>query len=173
MSLHEKTEAVSNIATVCVATLLSVVLVKLYLLPAQRVTAPVRPAAPTVASVAAGTSLKDKLPGVDWASNEKTLVLAISTTCHFCRESEPFYRRLRQELGGRMKIIAVLPPPTTEAEQYLKSADLRVDQVKELSLDRIGVRGTPTILLVDGKGVVTPSGWVNFRTRNRSVSWAH
>src|SRR5579885_3681194 len=166
MSLHEKTEAVSNIATVCVATLLSVVLVKLYLLPAQRVTAPVRPAAPPVA---AGTSLKDKLPGVDWASNEKTLVLAISTTCHFCRESEPFYRRLRQELGGRMKIIAVLPPPTTEAEQYLKSADLRVDQVKELSLDRIGVRGTPTILLVDGKGVVTPSGWVNFRTRNRSV----
>jgi len=30
-----------------------------------------------------------------------------------------------------------------------------VDQVRQVSLGTIGVRGTPTILLVDGKGVVT------------------
>ena len=34
------------------------------------------------------------LSGVDFAQREKTLLLVISPTCHFCLSSEPFYRQL-------------------------------------------------------------------------------
>jgi hypothetical protein len=30
------------------------------------------------------------LPGVGFAPAGKTLIMAISTTCHFCKDSEPF-----------------------------------------------------------------------------------
>jgi len=54
-----------------------------------------------------------------------------------------------------VKMVAVLPQPAAEAEQYLKNEGVRVDQVRQVSLGTIGVRGTPTMLLVDSKGVVT------------------
>jgi thioredoxin-related protein len=92
---------------------------------------------------------------VDWSRNGRTLVIAISTTCHFCKESEPFYRRLQQEVGKGIKTVAVLPQPVNEAEQHLSGAGLHVDQVKQAELSNIGVRGTPTMLLVNSNGVVT------------------
>lgn len=92
---------------------------------------------------------------MDWSKNGQTLVLAISTQCHFCKESTPFYRRLEQEVGKRIKIIAALPQPVADAEQYLKGEGVRVDQVKQISPMALGVRGTPTMLLVNSGGVVT------------------
>ncbi len=152
MRLSSKLETASNISTIVVAVLLSVVLVKAYLVPAS--SSPARPVQPARAGVAIGTSLKNQLSGLDWSKNGRTLVLAISTTCHFCKDSEPFYRRIRQEVGVGVKMVAVLPQPQAEAEQYLNTAGVKVDQVKQLSLETIGVRGTPTMLLVDDKGVV-------------------
>ena len=151
MSLPAKIEIASNIATIGAAVLLSAVLVKVYLVPGQRTTAPTRPAA----EAAVGTNLKSQIPGVDWSKNGRTLVLAMSTTCHFCKDSEPFYRRIRQEVGAGVKMIAVLPQPQADAEEYLNTAGVKVDEVRQLALTAIGVRGTPTMLLVDGKGVVT------------------
>lgn len=153
MSLHGKIETASNIATIGVAVLLSAVLVKVFLVPVPPAAARTGP--PVRTDVAVGTSLKSALPGVDWSKNGRTLVLAISTTCHFCKDSEPFYKRIRQEVGGGMKMVAVLPQPQADAEQYLNAAGIKVDQVKQLTLNSLGVRGTPTMLLVDGKGIVT------------------
>jgi hypothetical protein len=150
MSLPGKIETIANIATIGVAALLSAVLVKVYFLPAPS------PRTPRIATAAAvGLDLKDRLPGIDWDKNGRTLVLAISTTCHFCKESEPFYRRLQQEVGKRVKMVAVLPQPVTEAEQYLNGAGLHVDGIRQASLYNIGVRGTPTMLLVNSSGVIT------------------
>jgi len=154
MSLPTKIQTTADIATVGVAVLLSVVLIKVYLVPAPSLRLP-QGAPPAVAAASVGSSLKGQLPGVDWSKNGRTLVLAISTQCHFCKESTPFYRRLEQEVGRGVKMVAVLPQPAAEAEQYLKNEGVRVDQVRQVSLGTIGVRGTPTILLVDGKGVVT------------------
>jgi hypothetical protein len=155
MSLPGKIEIVSNIATIGAAVLLSLVLVKVYFVPNPSSPARTAPPVRAAAEATVGTSLKSQLPGVDWSKNGRTLVLAISTACHFCKDSEPFYRRIRQEVGGGVKMVAVLPQPQAEAEQYLSTAGLKVDQVKQLTLNTIGVRGTPTMLLVDGKGVVT------------------
>lgn len=93
-----------------------------------------------------------QLLGVDWTKNHRTLVLAISTTCHFCKDSVPFYRKLG---GTDVKTLAVLPQSVAEAQQYLGNAGVRVDEVRQVSLSALGVRGTPTLLIVNDAGVVT------------------
>ena len=145
-----KIETIANIMTIGVSALLSVVLVKTYLLPAP---SPSRP--PVVAEAAVGTSLKGRVPGVDWSRNGRTLALAISAQCHFCKESTPFYRRLQEQVRKSVKMVAVLPQPVAAAEQYLNGEGVRVDQVKQATPGEIGVRGTPTMLLVNSAGVVT------------------
>jgi hypothetical protein len=103
--------------------------------------------------------LKDRIPGVDWSKNGRTLVLAISTQCHFCKDSAPFYRKLEAQVGKSLRTVAVLPQPVDEAEQFLKGEGVRVSQVKQATMGDIGVQGTPTMLLVDSSGVITKM-WV-------------
>lgn len=49
----------------------------------------------------------------------------------------------------------MLPQPVTEAQQYLNGAGVHVDVVRQVPLNTLGVRGTPTLLLVNDVGVVT------------------
>jgi hypothetical protein len=151
MSLSGKIETTANVATIVVAVLISTVLVKTYLLPnaVER-----RTAAVSASEVARGKSVDARLLGVDWAKNHRTLVLAISTTCHFCTESAPFFRRLGAA-GTDVKMVAVLPQPVVEAQQYLSGVGVHVDDVKQVPLNTLGVRATPTLLLVNDTGVVT------------------
>lgn len=94
------------------------------------------------------------LPGVHFAPQSKTLILAISTTCHFCKDSEPFYQQLAARNRGPIKIIAVLPQPLAEARNYVQRSIAPSVEVVSSQLDSIGVSGTPTVLLVDGNGKV-------------------
>jgi hypothetical protein len=155
MSLSGKLETASNISTIIVAIVLSTALVKLYFLPAR--SSPSRTAPTTPAEITAGANLKSRLPGIDWSKNGRTLVLAISTSCHFCKDSEPFYRRIQQEAGSGTKMVAVLPQSAPDAERYLNAAGIKPDQVKQVPLGAIGVRGTPTLLLVDDRGQIRGS----------------
>ena len=50
-------------------------------------------------------------------------------------------------------------PELLEAEKYLSGEGVRVDHIEQLALARIGVRGTPTMLLANSGGVVT-NVWV-------------
>lgn len=97
------------------------------------------------------------LPGVDWAKNQRTLVMALQTGCHFCSESSAFYQRMMQQRAryGGTQIVAVLPQPVDESREFLKSLGVNVDEIRQGSLKDIGVRGTPTLLLVNSTGIVT------------------
>jgi hypothetical protein len=53
------------------------------------------------------------------------------------------------------KVIALLPESVPEAEQYLEGEGVHVDQVRQVHLEGIGVRGTPTMFLVNSGGIVT------------------
>lgn len=99
------------------------------------------------------------LPGVKFHGPHDSLILGISTSCHFCSESLPFYRRFAEQAGGKVGFIAVLPQTGAEGERYLKDAGITGVQVVSAKLSTIGVNGTPTILLVDGNGKVK-STWV-------------
>jgi thioredoxin-related protein len=142
-----KLQSLANVSTIIVSVLLSVVLIKVFLLP-QKV------AAPNLAPAHAGMNIRQSLPGVDWAGNNRTLVLALSTQCHFCTESAPFFQRIQKEAAKNLKMVAVLPQAVDEARKYLEREGVQVDDVKQASLSTIGVRGTPTLLLVDNRGTV-------------------
>jgi len=149
-------EIVANIATILAAVLLSIVLVKTYFLPTpSRSPLPVRAAE----SVTVGASLKKQLPDIDFNKNGQTLILVLSSHCHFCTESAPFFRQLSEKSGKGFKIVAVLPQSVAEAQDYLKREGVHVDQLKQISLDTLGVAGTPTMLLLDKRGTVMES-WV-------------
>ena len=160
MGIRDKLDVAANVATIGVAVLVSAALIRVYFAPqprnglgAQAIAASntLRP----LAQAAAGTSLKGRLPGVDWSGNGRTLVLAISTQCHFCKDSAPFYRKVREQVGGGLKTVAALPQPAAESEQFLKGEGVQVDQVRQVPMGDIGVQATPTMLLVDRTGVVT------------------
>ncbi|HEY0796171.1 MAG TPA: redoxin family protein [Acidisarcina sp.] len=99
------------------------------------------------------------LPGVRFPEKTKSLVLAISTTCHYCKESEPFYRDLLARSAGKVKVVAVLPQSQAEAQAFVKDEEMPSMQVVSAQLDSIGVHATPTLLLVDERGRVQ-NAWI-------------
>jgi hypothetical protein len=66
----------------------------------------------------------------------------------------PFFKRLRKEVSGDTKLVAVLPHPAAEGRQYLTNLGVEVDDIAQTTLSAIGVRGTPTLLLVASSGKV-------------------
>lgn len=148
--LLKKTEMMANIAIVVVAILLGIVLVKNYLLPAPQAAMP--------ETIAPGTKLS--LP-IDWKANEKTLVLALSTTCRFCSESGPFYQRLAEERAKNqnIRLVAVFPQTMEEGQKYLSDLGVTVDEVRQVRLDSAGISATPTLILANADGAVAES-WV-------------
>jgi hypothetical protein len=151
----KKTELVANIAIIVVALLLGFVLVKRYLLPANVAA----PAARLDPRIPAGT--KASLSGVDWAGNGQTLLLVLSTDCHFCTESAPFYQRLTRETTGRpdVHLIALFPQEIEEGKKYLDSLGVSIVEIRQASPGSTGAGGTPTLILVDAQGIVKNS-WV-------------
>jgi len=103
----------------------------------------------------AGTKIS--LPGVDWSKNRRTLMLALSQSCHSCSESASFYQRLVELAEGRsdIQLIAVLPQAANEAKKYLSELGVAIKDVRQAQLRSIQVKGTPTLLLIDQQGVVT------------------
>lgn len=101
-----------------------------------------------------------RLPQVDWALGQRTAVLAMSTQCHFCTESAPFFKDLIKTAHGRgIRVIAVLPENREDGKRYLSKLNLLVDDVISAPLNRVGVTGTPTVLVVGPTGLVV-DGWV-------------
>jgi hypothetical protein len=67
--------------------------------------------------------------------------------------AHPFFQKLVGASKGT-KIVAVLPQSIDDSRQYLAKLAVTVDDVKSAPLADISVGGTPTMLLVDGKGIV-------------------
>jgi hypothetical protein len=161
-------QVAANLAIIVAAVLLCAVLIKDYIIarpgsaenPLLRASnligSPNRTRPPAESQIQPGTRIN--LPGVDWAKNGQTLLLAVSDKCHFCSESAPFYQRLAHD-HGKTRLLAVLPQPVEDGEKYLDSLKVTVDDVKQASFSSLGVRGTPTLILVDKNGVAINS-WV-------------
>jgi hypothetical protein len=142
-----KTEAVANIAIIVVAIFIVGVVVENHLRKPGR----------QAQKIAAGTRLS--IPNVDWSKRNRTLVMALQQDCSYCSESAAFYRRVVQETRGndRIGLVAVLPQDAGQARNYLHSLGIDVAEVRQLPLRSVGVAGTPTLALVDSKGIVVQS----------------
>ena len=97
------------------------------------------------------------LPGERWGSTPMTLVLAISSQCRFCEESLPLYRKLcglrGSPPGVAYRVIAVSEEPRESLAGYLHRNGVDVDAVFSVPLARLGIRGTPTVVVADSSGV--------------------
>ena len=146
--LSKKIECAANLAIILVSCVLATVLFKNYLLvrPSEQIGKGQSESqlvnAPTVSSL-----------DIEWNQNRQTLILAISSSCHFCTESAPFYRKLAQN-NRDTHLVAVFPQSVGEGREYLEKLGVSVDEVRQLSLDQLGVHSTPSLLLVDDSGVV-------------------
>jgi thioredoxin-related protein len=97
------------------------------------------------------------LDGWDWSMHDRTLLLVLRKGCHFCEDSVPFYQRLvaaQQQDGSTTALIAVFPDKEGAVKEVMKSEGLNVRGLAGVSLERLKVSGTPTLLLVDDKGTV-------------------
>lgn len=155
-NVYSKIEAAANVAIVCTALLFAAVLIGRYLFSTA-------PSLPNAESETIKTGTRLPTTDIDWSQNDKNLILALSTTCHFCTESAEFYERLvRQNAergASRARLIAVFPQPVEETQRYLNERRIAVDEIKQSGLSRINVNGTPTLILVDNTGAVAAS-WI-------------
>jgi hypothetical protein len=97
-----------------------------------------------------------KLPGAEWESAPVSVLLQISSTCHFCNESMPFYRQLvaaRQAAGGKVPVIVASADAVGVMQRHLEEQQLTVDKVLHSRLEGFGTV-TPTVYIVDSKGMV-------------------
>jgi hypothetical protein len=93
---------------------------------------------------------------------QATLVLALSTHCGFCQESVPFYQKLavfKNSSPARVRLATVMSEPKEEIEAYLKKQGIAADAVFSMPIAQIGVKGTPTLLLLDGQNKLIES-WI-------------
>ena len=153
--LTRAVEVSANVAIIIVALLLGAVLVKRHLLADTRAEADA--ARPRMVAAATAPGSKLPLAGVNWTENGRTLLLALSSKCHFCTESADFYKRLAEARAGRkdLRLVAVLPQDVGEGRAYLDKLGVSVDEVRQASLDSVGAAGTPTLIMADGEGAAT------------------
>ena len=161
----KKVEALANLAVIITSVVVCTVLVKHFLLPSSKQAAVAATTAP-LPEVAASSRKRSIEPGtkislsrIDWSKSDRTLLLALSTTCHFCTESAPFYKTLQQQKRDNVRLLALFPQPIEESRNYLQKLGVQVDDITQQPLSAVEVSGTPTLLLLDNQGAVIQS-WV-------------
>ena len=91
------------------------------------------------------------LPGVTLTDAPKTLVMFLRSTCRYCTDSVPFYRRLIDRTS-RTPVVAVSFEPEETLRSYLAEHGLRPDRVVSASRGSLRLTATPTLLLVSASG---------------------
>jgi hypothetical protein len=93
------------------------------------------------------------IAGFDAGRTPKTLIMYLASACRFCSDSMDLYRRLAAQ-PGRIRIVVIGTDTTESLQQYLQANGVRVDEVVTFDARTQKLHGTPTLLLVDARGVV-------------------
>jgi hypothetical protein len=95
-----------------------------------------------------------KLP--DGSLRSRNVVVVLNTSCRFCRESAPLYRQLGATAARNStsaSFIVLTFEPLDRMKVFLDQLGIGASTVAEMP-DSLDTRVTPTMLLVDEKGVV-------------------
>ncbi len=152
--MKTKLEAIANVTVIVVALAVGFVVLR------GKIAAPHIPR-----SVAAGDRL-GQIPDIDWSRHRRTLVLALNSGCHFCQDSAPFYQRLAQaQRPGTddVEIVALFPNAPEAVRQLMKDEGLAFRSVSAVPLEKLGITGFPTLLLVGRDGRVERT-WLGLLT---------
>jgi thiol-disulfide isomerase/thioredoxin len=97
--------------------------------------------------------LRESLPTLEKPDGKhKLLLIAMSTTCSYCKASIPFYKHLESRMPAGAKVVAIFPQGDGEVQKYEKEQGLSLPFKSNIQFDRMGVVGTPTVILVDQWG---------------------
>lgn len=144
---HRRLEVAANLATLVVCVLIVAVLAKRYFGDSHAE----RPRSFAAAEVVVGQ--KVDLDGVDWkAVRGRTMVLVLRIGCRFCSESATFYKTLQEAAKDRASLIAVFGEPLPAAKRYVEELGLSLPIIADVDPTKLGVLGTPTLILADEKG---------------------
>jgi thioredoxin-related protein len=156
--MKAKLEGIANVVVIVLALVVGFVFLR------ERLIAPAE-----VNEVKLGERLI-RLEGWDWGAHDRTLVLVLRKGCHFCEDSIPFYQRLagNQEQGSTTATIAVFPDAADAVKEIVKKEGLDVQPLVGVTLDRLNVSATPTLLLVDKSGTVL-NIWVGMLSPKQEV----
>jgi thioredoxin-related protein len=136
-------EQATNVAIIVIALVLSAMFIKGHFISPSN----------ERQTISAGNNLEAQ--PVNWSRNPKNVVLVLSTTCHFCKESAGFHQKLAQECADRhIRTIAFFPQSVEKARAYLEDEGVQVQEIWQTKMADLRVQGTPTVLLVDNHGVV-------------------
>lgn len=120
------------------------------------------PASNRMPGISAGERLS--VPNIDWAQNKKSLVFFLKKDCPYCTSSASLYRQIIEDATKRnVKCIAVFPNTLEEARKYLQYIELPIENVYTGPLRDSKIPGTPTVLFVDGSGIVR-NVWIGAQT---------
>ena len=146
-------DLVANLAILATCTVVGGAVIHRYYLSSER-------------SPAAVTQLKtgdraETLPGVSYQDASATLVLHVRSTCQYCTESMEFYRRARQAIkrSERARLVVVSAEPREILQRYLDEHGVEPDLIISAPENP---KPTPTLVLVDGQGVVRDS-WLGLQ----------
>jgi len=97
------------------------------------------------------------IPKIDLAASDRTLLIALSTTCRFCSSSTSFYNRLAQTVAStrsRTAIRAVFSEDRSLVDRFVQQngIDPQIVTMEKFDVEALNVNSTPTLVLVDGKG---------------------
>ena len=157
--MKTKLEAIANVTVIVVALAVGLVVLR------GKIAAPHTPR-----SVAAGDRL-GQVPGIDWNRHRRTLVLALDSGCHFCQDSAPFYQRLAQAQrtsADDVEIVALFPNDAEAVQQLMKDKWLALRSVSAVPLEKLGITGFPTLLLVGRDGRVERT-WLGLLTAHEEL----
>ena len=142
-----KIETVGNLLVICVAVLLIGVIAHKYIFATHEQRKQNR-ITPTIGKIV-------NFPNAN-RSAQRTVILALQTTCRFCIESAPFYQRLVEESKGKnIKIIAVFPQPVEESTTHLSQLGVTGVEVKQAPISMLETDGTPTLIITNQEGRIT------------------
>jgi thiol-disulfide isomerase/thioredoxin len=98
-----------------------------------------------------------QVSGISYNAPSQTLLVVMSTKCHYCVESLPFYKQLAeaQRNNGRVRIVAVFPNNADEVRQFVQQNNLNLETIADVSLATLNISGTPTAILIDNSGRVS------------------
>jgi hypothetical protein len=145
-----KLETIANLTIVITGVAMTALLVSRFVAERQQ------PPPPISRQYQVGEKMAAGFP-VDFSSSAQTLLLVLSSRCHYCSESVPFYRDVldAHRADARFtRLVAIGLEDKTTLQEYLTQQGLAFDDVVTVTQDNFKVVGTPTLLLVDRLGTV-------------------
>lgn len=98
-----------------------------------------------------------KILGVDYASAERHFLVFVSTACHYCASSAPFYNRIHQTAlasNEKLKFFAVFWESKDNVQAFKARVNLVAESLPSRDFRDFGVHSTPTAILVDHAGTI-------------------